>query len=307
MDKLIKRINKKNITKNEIIKEEKNNYNFNSKKYDLFFRLNCILYCEKKNKSYIHTVIRLFRFLFIYLEKINSKTIKVIKRNNKKYYYSSRLLITDVEDFYLNTNYSDSTKLYYMRIIKKYIKIINKNRKIRFKRPLHLLKKNNKIFNDDTRIILQKIKDSNNNEFLCAYYVLYFLGLSTYQLSKLKNKNLSKNKNILRFIAYKYKKLIMKKKKIPKVMRQYFKKINSNNNNSGFLFFNKIKDEIGNTRKNKIEKIIFNYMKKKLKLSSLLINKFKKIINKERPKLRLSKISKNYFEPFVHLLVHDLL
>ena len=45
-------------------------------------------------------------------------------------------------------------------------------------------------------------------------------------------------------------------------MRKYFKKINSNNNDSGFLFFNKIKDEIGNSRKIKIEKIIFNYKKK---------------------------------------------
>ena len=171
--------------------------------------------------------------------------------------------------------------------------------KLKVRLLLILIKKKNS-FSDNTLNTIQKLKDLGDIEYMCAYYTLYFLGLSFYQLSKLKIKNIKKNCELLLFISYKYKKKKLIKKKIPKVMRQYFFKLIENKKNEGFLFFQNIKDLVGETRNKKIELILSKFMKDKLNLSAKYIKDFIEETSNERATIRLGSRSKYYFESFVH-------
>ena len=129
MEKLINEIKKKNenIDENTINKSQDLVY-FNNKRNHLFLRLKSILYNENKKNYYEKIVLRLFNDLFIYLEKTQSSTIKIITKYGKKYYYSNKLNIRDAEKLFLNIDKKESTKYYYLNIVKKYIKILNKKK-----------------------------------------------------------------------------------------------------------------------------------------------------------------------------------
>lgn len=122
MEELIKRINQNNHNIYDV--KNRKYVNLNTKKYDLLKRLSFILYAENKKRNYNLRVIRIFTYYLTYLDIINSQTIKVFARNNKKYYYSSKLNLIDAEEFYLNSKYKNSTKIYYLSIIKKTKKLI---------------------------------------------------------------------------------------------------------------------------------------------------------------------------------------
>ena len=64
---------------------------YNRKNHHLFLRLKAILYNEKKKPYYRKIVLRLFKYLFIYLEKIQSSTIKIITKHGNKYYFHEHL------------------------------------------------------------------------------------------------------------------------------------------------------------------------------------------------------------------------
>lgn len=191
-------------------------------------------------------------------------------------------------------------------ILKKYIKIINKNKRIKFNKSiksLRAIKKTTNIFNNNIRTTIQKLKDFDNSELICSFYVLYFLGLSFYQFSKLLFKNYNRKNNIISYVSYKFKKKILKKKKVSTVMVQYFNKfISLKEGNSGFLFFDNIMDEKGKTRKNKIIKKIAFFMNKQLKISSSQTKQYLEELDEERPSKRIGSINQLLFEPFVSII-----
>ena len=295
MESLIEKNNDNNNDDDNLNIEPPYLEDFNTKKHHIFLRLNAIINNEKKNDSYKNIVFRLFTHYLIYLEKINSKSIKIIYKNGKKYFYTKRLYLKDAENYFLNTHKKDSTKYYYLNIIKKYIKILNKNSNIKFTESVKLIYPNqkNKIktntYKPNIINIIQKLKNINNVEFLCCFYILYFFGLSFYQLSKLTLKNYKSNLKKLVFISYKYKKKIIKKKKIDKNMEYYFDQFFKTNNNkiSNYLFFNDVTDKIGNTRKNQIEKIFENLFIKTLKLSKNETKEYMEELNVERSSKRI--------------------
>jgi hypothetical protein len=304
MEKLIKRINRCPINndKNFIFKYRKV-IDYNIKKHHIFLRLESILSNENKKPYYKRIVFRLFSYLLVYLEKIKSNTIKIVFKNDHKYYYSKRLNLKDAENFFLNTDKYNSTKYYYLSIIKKYIRLLNKNSSLYFSKKLKLIrpkpKRNTLAFN--IRQIIQKLKDINKIEFLCVFYVLYFLGLSLYQLTKLTIRNYNSNSFV--YISYKFRKQIIKKKHISKAMKKYFEQYFAHKkNSSGFLFFNHVKDKQGNTRKNQIKKIIENFFTTKLKLTK---NETKEIIeelNRERKTKTIAEKFKYIFEPYIKII-----
>ena len=302
MEKLINEIERKNKNGEEnIINKSKEYIYYNSKNHHLFLRLNAILYNEKKKTYYRKIVIRLFKYLFIYLEKIQSSTIKVITNHGNKYYYSNKLNFKDAENFFLNSDKKESTKYYYLNIIKKYIKILNKQNNIKFTTSIKRKKKVEKNDVSNVKNVINKIKQVNNIEILCAFYTLYFTGISFYQLSKLIYNDYNQKTKSLVFYSYKYKKKILKKKKIPKQMSQYFTEC-FKNKNSGFLFFNELKDKIGNSRKFQIKKIFKDFFRKKLKLSLLKTRKYIDELNVERNSKRLGIKFKYVFEPFINII-----
>lgn len=86
MESLIKRINRKSGNNIENLVVEPHDFiDYNTKKYDIFLRLEKILYYEKKKSYYKKIVFRLFKFLLLYLEKIKSKSIKIINKSGIKY------------------------------------------------------------------------------------------------------------------------------------------------------------------------------------------------------------------------------
>ena len=302
MEILINEIKKKNENgdENGINKSQEFIY-YNRKNHHLFLRLKAILYKKKKKPYYRKIVLRLFKYLFIYLEKIQSSTIKIITKHGNKYYYSNKLNIKDAEIFFLSTDKKESTKYYYLNIIKKYITILNKKKKINFNTSI---KRQNKIaeYNiSNIRNLINKIKQVNNIEMLCAFYILFFCGLNFYQLSKLSYNSYSKKTECLAFYSYKFKKKILKKKKIPKQINQYFNKC-FKNKRSGFLFFSDLKDEIGNSRKFQIKKIFKDFFTKKLKISLIKTKKYIEELDVERNSKRLGIHFKYLFEPFVQII-----
>ena len=306
MEFLIKRINRKSENSNENVVVKPHDFiDYNTKKHNILLRLEIILDNEKKKLYYKKTVLRLFKYLLIYLEKIKSKSIKIINKSGKKYYYTNRLYLKDAEQFFLNTDKSISTKYYYLNIIRKYIRILNKNIHINFTKSLRLIqtKKKRNPFKSNIRKVIQKLKEVNDVEFLCSFYIVYFLGLSFYQFSKLTLKNYSSNKKSLVFFSYKFKRKIIKKKKILKQMEQYFEKIFGNNNKkTGFLFYDHIKDEKRNTRKFQIEKIFENFFTKKLKLSYNETKDYMEELNEERCTKRIGGVFKYLFEPYIEII-----
>ena len=129
MENLINEIKKKNENRDENgINKSQESFYFNSKNHHLFLRLNAILYNWKKKPYYREIVLRLFKYLFICLEKIQSSTIKIITKYGNKYYYSNKLNIKDAETFFLSTDKKEFTKYYYLYIIRKYITILNKKK-----------------------------------------------------------------------------------------------------------------------------------------------------------------------------------
>ena len=136
---------------------------------------------------------------------------------------------------------------------------------------------------------------------LCALYTLFLCGLNFYQLSKLSYNNYNQKNKSLVFYSYKFKKKILKKKKIPNQINQYFNKC-FKNKKSGFLFFSDLKDEIGNSRKFQIKKIFKDFFTKKLKLSSLKTKKYIEEFDVERNSKRLGIKFKYVFEPFVETI-----
>ena len=209
--------------------------------------------------------------------------------------------IKDAEKLFLNTDKKESTKYYYLNIIKKYIKILNKNKKIKFTTPIKKKKKIAKNNVSNIRNLIYKIKQVNNIEMLCALYTLFLCGLNFYQLSKLSYNNYNQKTKSLVFYSYKFKKKILKKKKIPNQINQYFNKC-FKNKKSGFLFFSDLKDEIGNSRKFQIKKIFKDFFTKKLKLSSLKTKKYIEEFDVERNSKRLGIKFKYVFEPFVETI-----
>lgn len=306
MEDLKKRINKTNDCNNYLKIKNAIYKDYNTKSHHIFLRLDAILFNEKKNDHYKNIVFRVFSYFLVFLEKINSNSIFITYRNNKKYYYTSKLKLKDAETFYLNSRWSNSTKLFYLSILKKYIKILNKNKMIKFSKSIKYEISNQKkenIFNKNIRTTIQKLKDSDNSELICSFYVLFFLGLSFYQFSKLLFRNYSQNNNMISFVSYKFKKKIIVKKKISKIMVQYFNKyISSTKINSGFLFFNHIRDEKGKTRKNQIMKEIAFFMNKKLKISSVQTKQYLEELDEERPSKRIGNKCKELFEPFVKII-----
>ena len=301
MEELIKRI--KLNTNNTNIK--KRNYeNYNTKHHHILLRLSAILNNEHTKNYYKKNVKRIFTYFLTFLEKIQSKTIKVIIRNNYKYYYSSKLNLKDAEIFYLNTTHKNSSKVYYLSIIKKYIKLLNKNKKLTFSNDVKAIypkRKKNIKTKQNIRFIVKKFKESKSIEYFCSFYILYFLGLSIYQFSKLTYRNYNKKNNIITFTSYKFKRKLIKKKKIIKVMQKYFKQFfDLKKKETGFLFFNSIIDEKINTRKNKIITVISNFMNKKLKIPKNRVNEFIEEITEERPSKRIC--IKSIFEPFVDII-----
>lgn len=302
MEKLINKIKKKNENndKNTSNKSQEFVY-FNNKRHDLFLRIKSILYNEKKKPYYEKIVLRLFKYLFIYLEKTQSRNIKIITKNRKKYYYSNNLNIKDAEKLFLNTDKKESTKYNYLNIIKKYINILNKKKTIKFTSPIKRQKKLEKYNICDIRNLIYKIKQVNNIEMLCALYTLFFFGLNFYQLSKLSYNNYNQKDKSLVFYSYKFKKKILKRKKIPKSMDQYFNKYFTNKK-SGFLFFNDLKDENGNSRKFQIKKKCKDFLTKKLKLSLPKAKKYIEKLDVERNSKRLGIKLKYVFEPDVEII-----
>lgn len=302
MENLINEIKKKNENRDEssINKPQEFVY-FNRKNHHLFLRLSAILYNEKKKPYYRKIVFRLFKYLFIYLEKIQSSTIKIITKYGNKYYYSNKLNIKDAETFFLSTDKKESTKYYYLYIIKKYITILNKKKKIKFNASIKKQKKIAKYNITNIRNLINKIKQVNDIEMLCAFYILFFCGLNFYQLSKLSYNSYNQKTKYLVFYSYKFKKKILKKKKIPQQINQYFNKC-FKNKRSGFLFFNDLEDKIGNSRKFQIKKLFKDFLTKKLKLSLIKTKKYIEELNVERNSKRLGINFKYLFEPFVQII-----
>lgn len=305
MDTLKKRIQKEN-PKQTKSKEDKY-VNYNTKYHDIFIRLNTILSGEKKSSTYSNVVYRLFNYLLLYLEKTKSPALKIISRNNKQYYYFSKLNIKDVEDFYLNTTLSESTKHYYMNILKKYIKLLNRNSKLRFSKNVASYKKKKNVIPQIIKSIIQKLKDFGNNEYFVLFFFLFFFGLNIYQISKISIKNINKEQNSISFVSYKHKHRLFKHKKIPKAILTYFNEFYETiKNKKGFLFFNDLRDKKNNTRKNQIENIIILFMKENLKLKYQEIAKFIKLFNDERPSIRLGGITKQIFSKYITVIDFDL-
>ena len=305
MEALKKRIYKQNI--HHDLPKQKDLVDYNTNRHHIFLRLNAILYNEKKSDRYCRIIYRLFHKILLYLELRKSKTITVIIKNNKKYYYSSRLYIEDIEDFFLNTKLSDSTKNYYMNLLKKYIKILNRNTKLHFTNNVINPKKKKTDIPQIIKNIFQNLKDLGNDEYFCLFYFLFFFGLSIYQISKLCLKNVNEKNNSISFISYKNRHRIAKQKKIPKVISSYFKDFyESKKLDNGFLFFSDLKDKINNTRKNQIENIIISFLKKDLKIKSLQIKSFIELFNDERPSIRLGGISKQIFNKNAKVIDFDL-
>ena len=91
MEALKKRINIP--SKNIIIKHKniKNKITYNLNQNSIFNGLNEILLRENRKPYYPKIVIRLFIYICIYLEEINSDCIHNVYKNNQKFYYSSKL------------------------------------------------------------------------------------------------------------------------------------------------------------------------------------------------------------------------
>lgn len=303
MKALIKKINSKNSKKDS---DSPDLIEYNNKKHNIFLRLAAILINEKKKEYYKTIVFRLFRYLVVYLEKIKSSSIKIISRAGKKFYYINKLYLKDAENFFLNTNIKDSTKYYYLNIIKKYIMILNKNTHIKFSDSIQSIKvnsNNNHTLNSNIRTLIQKIKNEDNPELLCCFYSIFFLGLSFYQISKLTYKNYNSKSKTLVFISYKYKRQILKKKKISKQMELYFDKFfNNKNEREGFLFFNNLRDKKGDTRKSQIEKVFKNLFIKKLKLTKIEVKNYIDELNEERTARRIYGSFRYIFESFVNII-----
>lgn len=306
MKSLLNRLNKNTNSDNYLRIKNRIYINYNTKRHHIFLRLGAILYNEKKRTYYKNIVFRVFSYFLAFLEKTKSNSISIINRNNKKYYYTSRLNLKDAETFFINSEWSRDTKFFYLSILKKYIKTINGNKKIKFSKAIKSELSNNKkkyIINDNIRSTIRKLKDSDDCELICSFYVLYYLGLSFYQFSKLLLKNYNRNKNIISFVSYKFKKKIIKKKKITKVMIQYFNKfISLKEGSSGFLFFDNIRDEKGKTRKNKLVKKIAFFINKKLGISASKAKEYIRKLDEERSSIRIGSKLKNLFEPFVKII-----
>lgn len=306
MEELKKRIAMEND--NYIPKPISNNsthMHYLSNAFPLFERLHNILYLENKKAYYIRIVMRLFSYICIYLEKINSNSISIVYKNGQKYYYSTNLNIDDVYTFYENTNLAESTKVFYVNILKKYIKILNNEEDKFYGSPKFSYIKKKNTLPDKTLEIIQNLKNLGNTEYICLYYALNFLGLTLYQVSQLKVKDIKQNCNLLSFVSYRYKKKIIVKKKINKVLKQYFLKFFKRKRNKGFLFFPNIKGKIGYTRKNQIKKRFAEFMKKKLKLSDKYIKSFINFIDKERTNIRLGKRTEIYFDPDIYIITKE--
>ena len=305
MEELLKKINNKNNSDNSFKKKKKQFY-YNTKRHDLYLRILSILAKQKVKKYYKNLVIRLFTYFFVYLEKIDSKSLNITIKNNIKYYYSARLYIKDAEDLFLNMNLANSTKLYYLNIIRKYLKILNKNNKIHFYNTSNLYQKNKNNLAFQNRTIIQKLKDYGNVEYLCSYYCLYFLGISYYQLSKLTYNNIKQDGNIICFISYKSKRKILKKKKIHKSLKPYFNEFYQGKNLFEYLFFKDIKDkENGETRKNQIKITMTTFLKKTLKIPSKKLKEFNDFVEDERPSIKFGSNSKYYFNQDITLIAND--
>ena len=165
------------------------------------------LYIEEKSKRYKDVVLRLFINYLNYLERIESKDIKIITDNNRKKYFSQYLNLEKIKAFYSSKKLSDSSKIVYINILRKYVELFNnEGQKYKNYFGLNYSKIRKKPLTKTEKTILKKIKDSKNIELICCYYLLYYLGLNIYNLSKLLFKNLKNNGKTLRFISYKYKK-----------------------------------------------------------------------------------------------------
>ena len=127
--------------------------------------------------------------------------------------------------------------------------------------------------------------------------------MNFYQLNKLFYNSYNQKTKCLVFYSYKFKKKILKKRKIPKQINQYFNKC-FKNKRSGFLFFSDLKDEIGNSRKFQIKKIFKGFFTKKQKISLIKTKKYIEELNVERNSKRLGIHFKYLFEPFV-LIIYD--
>ena len=125
------------------------------------------LYIEEKSKRYKDVVLRLFIDYLNYLERIGSKDIKIITDNNRKKYFSQYLNLEKIKAFYSSKKLSDSSKIVYINILRKYVELFNnEGQKYKNYFGLNYSKIRKKPLTKTEKTILKKIKDSKNIELI---------------------------------------------------------------------------------------------------------------------------------------------
>ena len=118
------------------------------------------LYIEEKSNRYKNLVLRLFQDYLNYLEKIESKYIKIIIDKGKKKYFSVHLDLESIDAFYRMKKLADSTKIVYINILRKYIELFNNEKKNKNYFGLNYSKIKKNPLTKSEKFILKKIKSS---------------------------------------------------------------------------------------------------------------------------------------------------
>ena len=168
---------------------------------------------------------------------------------------------------------------------RKFIRLINNDKNLNYNQKLINVKRNDKFFITEKELysIINSLKDNDDLENLCVFYLLYIKGFNFTMISR------------IRIIDFKsgFSKLIIKKSKamkyaIPSVLKKKLEEISMNKDfASQFFFYNNISENKDNRRAAFIRNIFKNIInnsfgisdERKIKILNILSSKRKPKIN----------------------------
>lgn len=267
--------------------QKKNSYYYNNKY--IINKLKNIVNNTNLSDEYKKRIISLFKnFLNFQTQgnKKNEKYSNFLKKFNNGTKIE-KIKINDVLNYVEeNTNFkSESTKYYNLLKFRKFIRLINNEKNLNYNQKLINIKKDDKFFITEKELysIINNLKDNDDLENLCVFYLLYIKGFNFTMISR------------IRIIDFKsgFSKLIIKKSKtmkyaIPSLLKKKLEEISMNNNfSSQFFFYNNISENKNNRRATFIRNIFKNIInnsfgiteERKIEILNILSSKRKPKIN----------------------------
>ena len=269
---------------------------------DLLLRLKIILEQEGLSEEYQKRIIKIFQGFIKYneLKKPNS-TLSKNDFDVEKKYIIKRIKISDIYDYItLNDKYKNiNTKKFILSRIKKFIRMLNVEPTLNYKKRINYDNKNNKDLEIIDENVIKKIilylKEKETPQLLLIFYFLYFAGFTYSNISRITIKDFKKG-----FKALNLKKGRSMKREIHPIITKILISFFENKGNvSKYFFYDSFEDTKIFTRAKLIKNNIESVFKEMGFISFEKINDIVKFFSKSRK-------SKKLTSKYLYLFDNDL-